>query len=169
MAVVTHESKWFARICVLTLLRMAAKFSEAQVKLWRRSYDVRQPALELNDPRYPGFDRRYAGLTESELPRTECLKDTVNRMLPYWHSTIAPVVKSGKRLIICAHGNSLRALVKYLDDIPDNEIPELNIPTGIPLVYELNQQLRPITHFYLGDAEAVRKAAEAVANQGKVK
>ena len=148
---------------------MAAKFSEAQVKLWRRSYDVRPPALELNDPRYPGFDRRYAGLTESELPRTECLKDTVNRMLPYWHSTIAPVVKSGKRLIICAHGNSLRALVKYLDDIPDNEIPELNIPTGIPLVYELNQQLRPITHFYLGDAEAVRKAAEAVANQGKVK
>ncbi len=126
-------------------------------------------ALELDDLRHPRFDQRYAGLSEAELPRTECLKDTVNRMLPYWHSTIAPVVNTGKRLIICAHGNSLRALVKYLDNVPDDVIPELNIPTGIPLVYELNQDLRPIRHFYLGDPEAVRKAAEAVANQGKAK
>jgi 2,3-bisphosphoglycerate-dependent phosphoglycerate mutase len=148
---------------------MAEKFGEAQVKLWRRSYDVQPPALELDDPRHPRFDRRYASLTEAELPRTECLKDTVNRMLPYWHSTISPSVRSGKRLIICAHGNSLRALVKYLDNIPDKEIVELNIPTGIPLIYELDQELHPLRHFYLGDPEAVRKAAEAVANQGRAK
>jgi 2,3-bisphosphoglycerate-dependent phosphoglycerate mutase len=153
----------------LNKAEMAAKFGEAQVKIWRRSYDVQPPALELDDPRHPRFDRRYASLTEAELPCTECLKDTVNRMLPYWHSTIAPVVKSGKRLVVCAHGNSLRALVMYLDKIPENEIVELNIPTGIPLIYELDQDLRPLQHFYLGDPEAVRKAAEAVANQGKVK
>jgi 2,3-bisphosphoglycerate-dependent phosphoglycerate mutase len=153
----------------LNKAEMAVKFGEAQVKLWRRSYDVQPPALELDDPRHPRFDRRYASLTEDELPCTECLKDTVNRMLPYWHSTLAPVVKSGKRLIICAHGNSLRALVKYLDNIPDNEIVELNIPTGIPLIYALDQDLRPLSHFYLGDPDAIRKAAEAVANQGKVK
>jgi 2,3-bisphosphoglycerate-dependent phosphoglycerate mutase len=148
---------------------MAAKFGEAQVKIWRRSYDVQPPALELDDPRHPRFDRRYASLSADDLPRTECLKDTVARMLPYWHSTIAPTVKSGKRVVVCAHGNSLRALVKYLDNIPENEIVELNIPTGIPLVYELDQDLRPITHYYLGDPEAVKKAAEAVANQGKAK
>jgi 2,3-bisphosphoglycerate-dependent phosphoglycerate mutase len=148
---------------------MAEKFGEAQVKLWRRSYDIQPPALELDDPRHPRFDRRYASLSEAELPRTECLKDTVNRMLPYWHSTISPSVRSGKRLIICAHGNSLRALVKYLDNIPDKEIVDLNIPTGIPLVYELDQELHPLRHFYLGDPEAVRTAAEAVANQGKAK
>ncbi len=153
----------------LNKAEMAAKFGEAQVKIWRRSYDVQPPALELDDERHPRFDRRYAGLTPTELPSTECLKDTVNRMLPYWHSTIAPVVKTGKRLIICAHGNSLRALVKYLDNVSDNEIPELNIPTGIPLVYELNPDLTPRRHFYLGDPEAVRRAAEAVANQGKAK
>jgi 2,3-bisphosphoglycerate-dependent phosphoglycerate mutase len=153
----------------LNKAEMAAKFGEAQVKIWRRSYDVQPPALEIDDPRHPRFDRRYSSLTQAELPRTECLKDTVNRMLPYWHNTIAPVVKSGKRLIICAHGNSLRALVKYLDNIPDNEIVEMNIPTGIPLIYELDQELHPMRHFYLGDPEAVRKAAEAVANQGKVK
>jgi 2,3-bisphosphoglycerate-dependent phosphoglycerate mutase len=153
----------------LNKAEMAEKFGEAQVKIWRRSYDVQPPSLEWDDPRHPRFDRRYAGLTAAELPHTECLKDTVNRMLPYWHSTIAPVVKTGQRLIICAHGNSLRALVKYLDDISDDVIPELNIPTGIPLVYELNQDLRPIQHFYLGDPEAARKAAEAVANQGKAK
>jgi len=153
----------------LNKAEMAEKFGEAQVKIWRRSYDVQPPALELDDRRHPRFDRRYSSLTEAELPRTECLKDTVARMLPYWHSTIAPVVKSGKKLIICAHGNSLRALVKYLDKVPDNEIVELNIPTGIPLVYELDQELRPVQHFYLGDPEAVRKAAEAVANQGKAK
>ena len=153
----------------LNKAEMAEKFGEAQVKIWRRSYDIQPPALELDDQRHPRFDRRYAKLTETELPRTECLKDTVKRMLPYWHSTIAPSVKSGKRLIICAHGNSIRALVKYLDNVPDSEIVELNIPTGIPLVYELDQDLQPIQHFYLGDPEAVRKAAEAVANQGKAK
>jgi 2,3-bisphosphoglycerate-dependent phosphoglycerate mutase len=122
-----------------------------------------------DDPRYPRFDRRYAALSDAELPRTECLKDTVSRMLPYWHKTIAPAVKSGKQIIVCAHGNSLRALVKYLDNIPDNEIVEFNIPTGIPLVYELDSDLHPLKNFYLGDPEAVRKAAEAVANQGKAK
>jgi 2,3-bisphosphoglycerate-dependent phosphoglycerate mutase len=153
----------------LNKAEMAEKFGEAQVKIWRRSYDTQPPALEMDDPRHPRFDRRYAGLAPDELPRTECLKDTVARMLPYWHSTIAPTVESGKRVVICAHGNSLRALVKYLDNIPDQEIVELNIPTGIPLVYELDQDLRPLNHYYLGDPEAVRKAAEAVANQGKAK
>jgi 2,3-bisphosphoglycerate-dependent phosphoglycerate mutase len=153
----------------LNKAEMAIKFGETQVKIWRRSYDVQPPALELDDPRHPRFDRRYATLSETELPRTECLKDTVNRMLPYWHSTIAPTVKAGKHLIVCAHGNSLRALVKYLDNIPDSEIVELNIPTGIPLIYELDDELHPLRSFYLGDPEAVRKAAEAVANQGKAK
>ena len=153
----------------LNKAEMAVKFGEEQVKLWRRSYDVPPPALELDDPRHPRFDPRYAGLTPEELPASECLKDTVNRMLPYWHSTIAPTVKSGKRVLIAAHGNSLRALVKYLDNISDQEIVGLNIPTGIPLVYELNEDLRPIKSFYLGDPEAVKKAAEAVANQGKAK
>lgn len=153
----------------LNKAEMAAKFGEAQVKIWRRSYDIQPPALELDDPRHPRFDRRYASLSPEELPRTECLKDTVARMLPYWHSTIAPMVKTGKRVMICAHGNSMRALVKYLDNVPDNEIVELNIPTGIPLIYELKSDLHPLGHFYLGDPEAVRKAAEAVANQGKAK
>jgi 2,3-bisphosphoglycerate-dependent phosphoglycerate mutase len=153
----------------LNKAEMAIKFGEAQVKIWRRSYDIQPPALELDDPRHPRFDRRYTSLTDNELPRTECLKDTVNRMLPYWHTTIAPAVKSGQRIIVCAHGNSLRALVKYLDNIPDSEIVELNIPTGIPLIYELDYDLHPLKNFYLGDPEAVRKAAEAVANQGKVK
>ena len=153
----------------LNKAEMAVKFGEAQVKIWRRSYDIQPPALDMDDPRHPRFDRRYASLTESELPRTECLKDTVNRMLPYWHSTIAPMVRTGKRVIICAHGNSLRALVKYLDNVPDNEIVELNIPTGVPLVYELDNDLRPLKNYYLGDPEAIRKAAEAVANQGKAK
>jgi len=147
----------------------AQKYGEAQVKIWRRSYDIQPPALDLDDERHPRFDRRYASLSDNELPRTECLKDTVARMLPYWHSTIAPSVRTGQRVIICAHGNSLRALVKYLDNISDNEIVELNIPTGIPLVYELDNELHPLRHFYLGDPEAVRKAAEAVANQGKAK
>jgi len=153
----------------LNKAEMAEKFGEAQVKIWRRSYDTPPPALDLDDPRYPGFDRRYASLTPEELPRTESLKDTVARMLPYWHSDIAPTVKSGKRVLVVAHGNSLRALVKYLDNISDQEITELNIPTGIPLVYELDANLRPITHYYLGDEEAIRKAAEAVAKQGTAK
>lgn len=153
----------------LNKAEMAEKFGEAQVKIWRRSYDTPPPELEMDDPRHPRFDRRYASLKPEELPRTESLKLTVERMLPYWHSTLAPEVKSGKRVLIAAHGNSLRALVKYLDNISDQEIPELNIPTGIPLVYELDANLRPLTHYYLGDPEAVRKAAEAVAKQGSTK
>ena len=147
----------------------AVKFGEAQVKLWRRSYDVPPPALELDDPRHPRFDRRYAGLTDSEQPRTESLKITLDRVLPYWHNTLAPTIRSGKRTLVVAHGNSLRAMVKYLDNISNNEIVELNIPTGIPLVYELDADLKPLTHYYLADEEAVKKAAEAVANQAKAK
>lgn len=153
----------------LNKAEMAAKFGEAQVKIWRRSYDTPPPALDPADERFPGHERRYAGLSDEQLPRTESLKETVARMLPYWHNTIAPVVKSGQRVLIAAHGNSLRALVKYLDDISEQEITELNIPTGIPLVYELDADLRPVKHYYLGDAEAVKKAAEAVAKQGQAK
>jgi 2,3-bisphosphoglycerate-dependent phosphoglycerate mutase len=153
----------------LNKAEMAAKFGEEQVKLWRRSYDTPPPPLELDDPRHPRHDPRYAGLSEKDLPRCECLKDTVNRMLPYWHSTIEPVVKSGKKVLIVAHGNSLRALVKYLDQISDDDIVSLNIPTGIPLVYELDASMKPLKSYYLADEETVKKAAEAVANQGKVK
>jgi 2,3-bisphosphoglycerate-dependent phosphoglycerate mutase len=145
----------------------AAQHGEQQVKVWRRSYDIRPPDLELADPRFPGHDRRYADLTDRELPRTECLKDTVDRFLPYWHETIAPAIRAGKRVIIAAHGNSLRALVKHLDGISDDAIVELNIPTGVPLLYELDDELRPVRHEYLGDPEQVRKAQEAVARQGK--
>ena len=147
----------------------AQKFGDEQVLVWRRSYDIPPPVLEKSDPRYPGSDPRYRGLTQKELPLTECLKDTVGRFLPYWHQSIAPAVKSGKRVIVAAHGNSLRALVKYLDNVSDPEIIGLNIPTGIPLVYELDKSLKPIKHYYLGDAEAVKKAQQAVANQGKAK
>lgn len=147
----------------------AAKYGDEQVHIWRRSYDVQPPALEVTDERYPGFDRRYHDLSKAELPLTECLKDTVARFLPFWHETVAPAIKSGKRVIIVAHGNSLRSLVKYLDNIPDDEIVELNIPTGVPLVYELDEDLKPIKHYYLGDPEEVKKLAEAVANQGKAK
>src|SRR5690606_3578435 len=136
----------------------AKKFGEEQVKIWRRSYDIQPPALNKNDDRYPGKDPRYSELKESELPLTECLKDTVERFVPYWKETIAPTVKSGKRVIIAAHGNSLRALVKYLDNISDEEIVELNIPTGIPLVYELKEDLTPIRSYYLGDTEEIEKA-----------
>jgi len=147
----------------------AAKYGEDQVLIWRRSYDIPPMALDKNDPRYPGKEVRYKDLAEKDLPLTECLKDTVDRFLPYWHEVIAPVVKSGKRLIITAHGNSLRALVKYLDNISDEKIVHLNIPTGMPLVYELEDNLKPIKSYYLGDPEAVKKAMEAVANQGKSK
>ena len=147
----------------------AAKYGEDQVLVWRRSYDVPPPVLEKTDPRYPGSDPRYKGLSAKELPMTECLKDTVVRFLPYWHETIAPAVKSGKRVIIAAHGNSLRALVKYLDNVSDQDIVGLNIPTGLPLVYELTDDLKPIKSYYLGDPEEVKKAMEAVANQGKAK
>lgn len=145
----------------------AQKHSEEQVLIWRRSYDVPPPPLEKTDERYPGHDPRYQDLTEDELPLTECLKDTVARFLPAWNDMIAPEIKKGKNVIIAAHGNSLRALVKYLDNIPEEEIVKLNIPTGIPLVYELDDDLKPIKHYYLGDAEAAAKAAAAVANQGK--
>jgi 2,3-bisphosphoglycerate-dependent phosphoglycerate mutase len=147
----------------------AAKYGEAQVKIWRRSYDIRPPALEESDKRNPAFDRRYAGLPKEQVPLTECLKDTVARFLPAWNDVIAPQVKSGKRVLITAHGNSLRALVKYLDNIPDEEIVGLNIPTGMPLVYELDEKLKPIKSYYLGDAEKVKAAMDAVAAQGKVK
>ncbi len=147
----------------------AAKFGEDQVKVWRRSYDVPPPALEPSDERYPGRDPRYKSLTPAELPKTECLKDTVARFLPLWKESISSDVRAGKKVLIAAHGNSLRALVKYLDDISDADITELNIPTGMPLVYELDDRLKPIKKYYLGDAEKVRKAMEAVANQGKKK
>ena len=153
----------------LNKAEMAVKFGEAQVKLWRRSYDVPPPALELSDERHPRFDPRYASLAPEQIPATESLKITLERVLPYWHATLAPVIRSGKRVLVAAHGNSLRAMVKYLDKISDQEIPELNIPTGIPLVYELDDELKPIKHYYLGDADAVAKAAAAVANQGKAK
>jgi 2,3-bisphosphoglycerate-dependent phosphoglycerate mutase len=147
----------------------AKEYGEAQVKIWRRSYNVPPPALEWDDPRHPHFDPRYAGLTKQQIPNAESLKITLERVLPYWHNTLVPVIKTGKRLIITAHGNSIRALVKYLDNISDAEIPELNIPTGIPLIYELDANLIPVTHYYLADEETVRKAAEAVAAQGKAK
>lgn len=147
----------------------AKKFGEPQVKIWRRSYDIPPPALELTDERHPRFDPRYASLTPEQVPATESLKITLERVLPYWHSVLAPAIKSGKRVLVAAHGNSMRAMVKYLDDISDQEIPELNIPTGIPLVYELAEDLKPLQHYYLGDAAAVAKAAAAVANQGKAK
>jgi 2,3-bisphosphoglycerate-dependent phosphoglycerate mutase len=151
----------------LNKAEMATKFGEQQVHIWRRSYDTRPPALERTDPRFPGSDPRYRGLQPSDIPATECLKDTVARFLPHWHQTIAPAITSGKKVIIAAHGNSLRALVKYLDNIPDSDIVGLNIPTGMPLVYELDAQLKPIRNYYLGDEEAVKKAMQAVANQGK--
>lgn len=147
----------------------AEKHGMEKVKLWRRSYDIRPPALTPDDPRYPGRDPRYAGMNPKELPKTECLKDTVERFLPYWHGTIGPAVKEGKRVIVSAHGNSLRALIKYLDHISDEEIVGLNVPTGIPLVYELEEDLRPIRSYYLSDPEAVAKAAQAVADQLKKK
>jgi 2,3-bisphosphoglycerate-dependent phosphoglycerate mutase len=147
----------------------ATRFGEAQVKIWRRSYDTPPPPLEPTDPRFPGRDPRYRTLSPSELPLTECLKDTVARFLPYWNGTIGPAITSGKQVIVAAHGNSMRALVKYLDDVSDKDIVELNIPTGVPLVYELDADLKPLTHYYLGDQEAVEAAMQAVANQGKAR
>jgi 2,3-bisphosphoglycerate-dependent phosphoglycerate mutase len=147
----------------------AAKFGEDQVKIWRRSYDIPPPALTPDDDRYPGHDPRYRGLTAAELPLTECLKDTVARFLPLWHETIAPAIRSGQKVLIAAHGNSLRALVKYLDHIPEKEIVELNIPTGMPLVYELDDDLKALNRYYLGDPEKVKAAMDAVAAQGKKK
>jgi len=139
------------------------------VFLWRRSYDIKPPALERTDERYPGHDPRYRELDDRTLPITECLRGTVERFLIYWHESIAPTVKAGKRAIIVAHGNSLRALVKYLDNFSDEDIVALNIPTGIPLIYELDKELRPIKHYYLGDSESVEQAKKAVADQGKAR
>lgn len=147
----------------------AEKHGEDQVKVWRRSYDTPPPELDESDERYPGHDPRYADLDRADVPKTECLKDTVERYLPLWHEEIAPLIKAGKRVLIAAHGNSLRALVKYLDEMSDEEIVGLNIPTGVPLIYELDEQLKPIEHYYLGDQEAIAAKAAAVANQGKAK
>jgi len=147
----------------------AKKYGDEQVLIWRRSYDIPPPALEKTDERYPGKLRVYDDIGEKDLPLTESLKHTVARFLPYWHEQIAPTIREGKRVIIAAHGNSLRALVKYLDNMSEDEILKLNIPTGIPLIYELDSDLKPLKHYYLGDEEEIRKATEAVRNQGKAK
>lgn len=146
-----------------------AKYGEAQVKVWRRSYDIPPPAMDEHDGGHPKYDRRYRALDATALPATESLKTTLDRVLPYWHDAIAPQLKSGQTVLVTAHGNSLRALYKYLNHVPDNEIVELNIPTGIPLLFELHEDLRVKSHRYLGDPEAARKAAEAVANQAKTR
>jgi 2,3-bisphosphoglycerate-dependent phosphoglycerate mutase len=153
----------------LNKAEMAAKFGEAQVNVWRRSYDVAPPPLAADDPRNAAGDPRYRELAPGEIPRSECLKDTVARFLPYWTGSIAPAVRAGRRILIAAHGNSLRALVKYLDGVSDADIVGLNIPTGIPLVYELDEQLQPLAHYYLGDAAAAEAKARAVADQGKAR
>jgi 2,3-bisphosphoglycerate-dependent phosphoglycerate mutase len=147
----------------------AAKFGEPQVLVWRRSYDTPPPALEKTDPRFPGSDPRYAGLKADELPLTECLKDTVARVMPFWNASIAPAIRSGKRVIVAAHGNSIRALVKSLDGVSDADIVGLNIPTAIPLVYELDESLKPLRHYYLGDQDEVARRIAAVSSQGKAK
>ena len=147
----------------------AAEHGEEQVKIWRRSYDIAPPPLEPNDPRHPSHDRRYASLSPSELPLTESLKDTVARFLPYWHEAIAPDIKAGKKVLIAAHGNSLRALVKYLENVSERDILEVNIPTAVPLVYLLNDDLKPLQKYYLGNQEAVAAKMAAVANQGKAR
>lgn len=151
----------------LNKVEMVKRYGEEQVLIWRRSYDVPPAALTKDDPRFPGRDRRYKDLTTEELPLTECLKDTVNRFLPYWHETIVPAIKAGKRVLIAAHGNSLRALVKRLDNISDEAIVQLNIPTGIPLIYELDDNLKPLKHYYLGDPEKIKKAIDSVVKQTK--
>ncbi|MFC1635613.1 2,3-diphosphoglycerate-dependent phosphoglycerate mutase [Planctomycetota bacterium] len=153
----------------LNKAEMAQKYGEEQVHIWRRSYDIRPPALETTDERYPGKDAKYRGLDPQDIPAAECLKDTVERFLPYWHESMVPELKKGKRILVSAHGNSIRALVKYLDHINDDEITQLNIPTGIPLIYELDDDLKPRKHFYLGDSDKIAKAIQSVAAQGKIK
>ena len=169
-----HRSWWlnerhYGALQGLDKAETTAKYGEQQVKIWRRSYDIPPPPLTPDDPRHPGHDRRYAGLRAEELPLAESLKDTVARFLPYWHETIVPAIRSGRRVLIAAHGNSLRALIKHLDGVSDEAIVELNVPTGIPLVYELDEDLRPLRSEYLGDPEAARKAAEAVARQAQAR
>jgi 2,3-bisphosphoglycerate-dependent phosphoglycerate mutase len=161
------NERHYGRLTGLNKAETAAQFGEDQVHIWRRSYDVPPPPFDPDDPRNPVNDRRYADLAPEERPLTECLKDTEARFLPYWFERIAPAIREGKRVLIAAHGNSLRALVKHLDRVPDEVIPELNIPTGIPLVYELDANLRPLRHFYLGEAAAVQAKMAAVAAQGK--
>jgi len=153
----------------LNKAEMAAQYGEEQVRLWRRSYDTPPPPLELDDPRHPRFDPRYAGLPLADLPSCESLQDTLRRVLPCWHEVLAPAMRAGQRVLVVAHGNSLRALVKYLDTISDADIIDLNIPTGVPLVYELDQDLRPLEHYYLGDPQEIARKAAAVANQGKAR
>jgi len=150
----------------LNKTEMAKQYGEAQVKIWRRSYDTPPPALDPSDERHPRFDRRYAGLASEALPATEALKNTVDRLVPYWQGTLAPAIRAGQRVLVVAHGNSLRALIKYLDQVSDSDIVELNIPTGIPLLYELDADLKPLRSSYLGDPEAAARAAAAVAGQG---
>ncbi len=149
--------------------KTAQEKGEKQVFIWRRSFDIPPPPLEKSDERYPGIDPKYKDLNPEDIPATECLKDTIDRVMPYWNSEIIPAIKAGKKLLIAAHGNSLRAIVKHLDSISDEKIPHLNIPTGFPLVYELDEELKPIKHYYLGDTEAIEKAQKVVADQGKAK
>ncbi len=163
------NERYYGALQGLDKAETAAKFGEEQVLIWRRSYDVPPPAVDKTDERYPGNDPRYKELDEKDIPLTESLKDTSARVLPYWHEEIVPVIKAGKRVIISAHGNSMRALVKYLDNVSDEDIVQLNIPTGVPLVYELDNSLKPIKNYYLGDLEEIRKAMESVANQGKAR
>lgn len=147
----------------------AAKYGDDQVLIWRRSYDTRPPALEESDERHPQHDPRYAGLNSADRPACECLKDTVERFLPFWHETLAPALRSGRKVLVAAHGNSIRAFVKYVDGVSDEDIISVNIPTGVPLVYEFDDDLKPIRHYYLGDQDAIKAAMESVANQGKAK
>ena len=163
------NERFYGGLTGLNKAETAEKYGDEQVLVWRRSYDTPPPPLTEDNEHFPGHDPRYAGLSTEDLPLTECLKDTVARVLPYWESHIAPDIKAGKKLVIAAHGNSLRALVKYLDDMSEEDIIKLNIPTGVPLIYELDEQLKPIRHYYLGDQEALAAKMAAVANQGKSK
>lgn len=163
------NERHYGALTGLNKIETVEKYGEQQVHIWRRSYDIPPPAYTPDNQDNPSYHRRYQEIAKNDLPMTECLKDTVARFIPYWNDEIAPVIRSGKRVMITAHGNSLRALVKHLDNISDTDIPELNIPTGIPLVYELNDNLKPIRHYYLGDEEKVKAAMEAVKNQGKAK
>jgi 2,3-bisphosphoglycerate-dependent phosphoglycerate mutase len=170
---VTHSwclnERHYGALQGLNKAETAAKYGDDQVKIWRRSYDVRPPLLDKNDDRHPGRDPRYASLPPSELPDGECLADTVARAVPYWEKTIVPEIRAGRKILIAAHGNSLRALVKYLDNVSEKDILELNIPTGVPLLYELDADMKPLGHRYLGDQEAIAAAQAAVANQGRSK
>lgn len=163
------NERFYGGLTGMNKAETAKKYGEEQVLIWRRSYDIPPPELDKSSEYYPGNQARYAGLSDEELPTTECLKDTVERVVPYFEGSIAPEIKAGKKIIIAAHGNSLRALVKYLDDMSEEEILKLNIPTGVPLVYELDENLKPIKHYYLGDQEALAAKLNAVANQGKAK